>query len=78
VNVVYLSFTLQFGDIDEHFYESIEAMYQSALELLKKHNHCKKIFSTRVEEIVSNTRGMGWGFHDALEEIFEEYQSETS
>lgn len=42
-----VSFTIQFGDIDEHFYESIESMYQNALELLKKHNHCTPIFTVK-------------------------------
>ena len=73
-----VNFTNQFGDIDERFYASIESMYESTLQLLKKHNHCKEIYITRVEDIVSNTRNIGWGFHDTLSDIFEEYQSKTS
>lgn len=66
-------FTLQFGDIDERFYASIESMYQSALDLLKKHKKLEDLFFTRIEKIVKDTHGMGWGFHDTLKEIFETY-----
>ena len=73
-----VNFTIQFGDIDEGFYSSIESMYQSALDLLKKNKGMQKKFFTRIEKIVYNTRNMGWGFHDILNESFESYQNETS
>lgn len=68
-----VDFTLEFGDIDERFYMSIESMYESALKLLKKHQQCKHQFFTRVEQIVHNTRHMGWGFHDTLAATFHEH-----
>ena len=73
-----VNFTLQFGDIDEDFYSSIESMYQSALDLLKKHKGMQKKFFTRIEKIVCDTRNLGWGFHDILSESFEAYQNESS
>lgn len=69
-----VNFTLEFGDIDEGFYMSIESMYESALKLLQKHKEYKDAFFTRVEDIVHRTQGMGWGFHDTLEETFQEYR----
>lgn len=73
-----VNFTNQFGDIDEGFYASIESMYQSAIDLLKKNKDLKDLFFTRIEKMVSNSSHIGWGFHDTLEDIFEAYQSNAT
>ena len=67
-------FTNTFGDIDEHFYSSVESMYESVLDILKKHNQFKSQFFSRIEKIVHDTDGIGWGFHDNLEANFELYK----
>ena len=63
-----VKFTLEYGDIDEPFYISMETMFERALELTKKIDVLDK-YQDRSYKIVTNTCGMGWGFHDQLREI---------
>lgn len=58
-------FTLAYGDINEQFYNSLESTFVDSLRLMQKENILDK-FEDRVEKIVDDTRGMGWGFHDYL------------
>ena len=73
-----VNFTLEFGDIDERFYMSIEPMFESALKLLQKHPEYKDGFLERIEAIVHRTQGMGWGFHDTLHETFYTYYEDAA
>ncbi len=63
-----VKFTNEFGDIDETFYSSMETTYVAALKLMKKENLLNK-FDDRARKIVSDTRNIGWGFHDYLSEV---------
>ena len=63
-----VKFTNDFGDIDEGFYSSMESTYVSALKLMKKENLLNK-FADRAGKVVTNTSGIGWGFHDYLCEV---------
>ncbi|NQU83559.1 MAG: hypothetical protein HQ536_02510 [Parcubacteria group bacterium] len=67
-----VEFTNEYGDIDENFYLSMETIADNAAKLIQKHG-MEKIFSDRFEKIVRDTSGIGWGFHDELGEIYEEY-----
>jgi hypothetical protein len=67
-----IKFTNAYGDIDEPFYSSIESMYQRALEHLAK-NKLLELFEERCKQVVSNTRGIGWGFHDTLADLYQQY-----
>ena len=71
-------FTVDFGDIDEQFYSSLESMFQRILTVLKKEpaNLQEKYFS-RLEDVVSSARDIGWGYYDYISDIFSEYESET-
>jgi hypothetical protein len=60
-----VKFTNDFGDIDEGFYLSMETTYLGALTLMLKENLLEK-FADRAWKIVSDTSGIGWGFHDFL------------
>lgn len=73
-----VNFTLEFGDIDEPFYSSIESMYATALKLLQKHLEYKDDFLERVEAIIRRTEGMGWGFHETLHETFYSYYEDAA
>jgi hypothetical protein len=64
-------FTSEYGDIDEPFYISMESMYESALQWMEKHE-LKDVFHPRCKRIIDDTRNMGWGFHDTLQEIYHE------
>ncbi len=67
-----VEFTNDYGDIDENFYVSIEKAYVNALELIAKESVLEK-FKDRSEKIVSDTSGIGWGFHDYLGDVFYEF-----
>ena len=64
-----VKFTLDFGDINEPFYNSVAGMYYDACEFIAK-NGLNKFFKIRCEKIVDDTRDMGWGFHDELSQHF--------
>lgn len=71
-----VKYTLAYGDIDEPFYESIESVYEDSLDLIKENNLYKQ-FRTRCKKIMTDTNGMGWGFGDYIEELFEKYYKES-
>jgi hypothetical protein len=64
-------FTLTFGDIDERFYNSMESMYADIINQVNRDETGELFeeFEERLEAIVWNTRGVGWGFHDNLAEM---------
>ncbi len=69
-----VSFTLDFGDIDEPFYNSVEGVFSDGLQTLKR---CEpeivgKLLP-RFVNAVQKTDGMGWGFHDSLLDALESY-----
>jgi|SRR5690554_1915540 len=64
-----VQFTNEYGDIDENFYTSIENTYSNALELIDKNGLLDK-FESRAYKIVTDTDGIGWGFHDYLEDLY--------
>lgn len=66
-----VAYTNAYGDINEAFYNSMETMYLRAVEFIVKYN-LEDVFEARCKQIVSDTRNIGWGFHDALNEIFTE------
>jgi Family of unknown function (DUF6155) len=64
-----VKFTNAYGDIDEPFYNSMESMYEKAVELIVKHE-LQDDFRKRCQNIVSDTSGIGWGFHDGLSDTY--------
>lgn len=64
-------FTNEYGDIDEPFYNSMESMYEKAIEWIVK-NEMQDLFKERCKKIVEDTSGIGWGFHDGLSDIYSE------
>ena len=64
--------TLQYGDIDEAFYSSLESVFSDAIETITKTGNVEIIaeFCPRLERIVRDTSGIGWGFHDYLDDTF--------
>ncbi len=69
-----VSCTNEFGDIDEPFYNSMESMYETALKYVVK-EHLFVEFDNRLIDIVKDTRGIGWGFHDQLSYLYETYEA---
>ncbi len=71
--------TNKYGDIDERFYNSLESVYANAAELLTNTADAELIegFRPRMYQIVRQTSGIGWGFHDELNHIYyNEYPAE--
>jgi len=67
-------YTIDYGDIDENFYSSIEKTYCQALDLMKKEKLLNK-FEKRTYKVVSDTYGMGWSFHDNLDDLYSSFYS---
>ena len=65
-------YTNDYGDINENFYLSLEHMYADTLELLQREELLPR-FAPRLAKVVTDTDGIGWGFHDALAETYDEY-----
>lgn len=64
--------TLEFGDIDEPFYNSVENTYKNALKLIYD-KKLKDEFNDRAKKIVVDTIDCGWGFHDTLLDTYKDY-----
>ena len=65
-------FTLEYGDIDEPFYNSMESMYERVLKHVVTFK-IEELFRERLKAIVDDTEGMGLGFHDGLGDLYFEY-----
>ena len=67
------SFTVEYGDIDEEFYDALNLMYKRAIEkVLKLPAEQRGEFRDRLEEIMTSSSGIGWGYHDELRQDFDE------
>ena len=61
------SFTLDFGDIDEAFYDALNRMYRRAIEkVLGLPEEQRVEFQARLETIMTSSSNIGWGNHDML------------
>lgn len=64
--------TNTYGDIDEDFYTSLENAYAKALALMRQEKLLAQ-FAARTAQLVRDTKGIGWGFHDYLSEVRSEF-----
>lgn len=65
--------TLEYGDIDEGYYEAIEEWYDNAAQLIVILNGTGSEISTlveRMEKIYLSTDSIGWGYYDTLGDIY--------
>lgn len=61
------AFTIEFGDIDEEFYDALNLMYRRAIErILGLPEDQRDEFKKRLKVIVTSSAQMGWGYHDAI------------
>jgi hypothetical protein len=65
--------TNEYGDINEAFYNSLEGVFEDALTLINKIGNPEMIeaFRPRIKQVVVNTSGIGWGFHDFLSDVYD-------
>ncbi len=65
-------FTNDYGDIDGQFYNSIERMFNDALDYIFK-NNLESHFHKRSSLIADDSRNIGWGFGDEMISLFYEF-----
>ena len=65
-------FTVDYGDIDEGFYESLDAMFTQVVKRLQ-HSDQETIdrLLPRLKGIVRQAHGIGWGYYDAISDTLE-------
>lgn len=60
-------FTLDYGDIDEDFYDSLLEVYSQAInKVLTLPDHEQGNFRNRLKKIMLSSSCIGWGYHDGL------------
>lgn len=69
-------YTNKYGDIDERFYISMETSFGEVIDELNRRNDAKLItqFRPRLEKLIIDTEGIGWGYHDGLCDMIEELE----
>lgn len=66
--------TVEYGDIDEKFYYSLESMFEKALQTLSKSDkETIEEYLPRLQDIVKKAEGIGWGYYDTILELLYEY-----
>jgi len=59
--------TVNFGDIDEAFYDALNRMYRRTIDkVLTLPEELKNEFKDRLEAIMTSSSDIGWGYHDML------------
>lgn len=61
------SFTLEYGDINEPFYDALNLMYRKAIEKVLTLDRDEQIsFQEQLKDIMEAAEGIGWGYYDML------------
>lgn len=60
--------TNTYGDIHAAFYDSLLSVFDNAMDALARIDDmdARERFRPRINNIIRDTAGMGWGFHDGL------------
>ncbi|WP_228551164.1 DUF6155 family protein [Sporosarcina cascadiensis] len=64
-------FTVTYGDIDEAFYTNMENMFAQVIKTCESNEELYKAFHSRLRQVVSDSIGTGWGYHDILSDLYE-------
>lgn len=67
-------FTLEYGDIDEPFYNSIVSVYAEIVKGLNSQETDEwfSVFRPRMEKIITQAETVGWWFEENLADTYEE------
>lgn len=63
-------FTNTYGDIDERFYNSMLSMFDKVADECEKDELIYKKFEHRMNSVVEEAEGIGWGYYDGLAERY--------
>lgn len=63
-------FTNSYGDIDNKFYNSMISVFSQIIDACEKDEQLFELFNDRLYNIVEQSSGIGWGYADALEELY--------
>jgi len=67
-------FTAEYGDIDAGFYRSLCSMLDNILATLAKQpSDIRDRYIPRLEQVVTRSRNIGWGYHDYLSEQLDQF-----
>ncbi|WP_371366207.1 hypothetical protein SRRS_06650 [Sporomusa rhizae] len=67
-----IEFTNAYGDIDEKFYVKMAAMFEAAANYVNQED-LENTYQKRFWEMVDESSDIGWGFNEALMEIYYSY-----
>lgn len=67
-----VEFTLEYGDINEAFYNSLASGFEQACKIMQKEQLTTE-FRSYAQSMLSKTFGLGWGIHDDLKDIYDEF-----
>lgn len=68
------NFTCAFGDMDMPYYDSLISVFENVLKLTKQQDIDEmEPFIERLHDIVEKADGIGWGYYDSLDELFNEF-----
>jgi len=70
-------FTVDFGDIDENFYISLETMLENAIDFLLQSSKTGMLyeeFENRLRVLERASRKVGWGYGDVVNEMVTDLQ----
>ncbi|MDQ7004034.1 MAG: hypothetical protein Q9N67_03550 [Ghiorsea sp.] len=72
-------FTVEYGDIDEAFYSSLESMFEKITVILRQQPKViQDEYVFRLGSVVESAQDIGWGYYDCIDEIFEEFVDSIS
>lgn len=70
-------FTLDYGDINDSFYSSLQSMLDKILSALRKHpEEVNSRYLPRLRNVVESARGIGWGYYDYIRCELEDYEED--
>lgn len=66
-------YTLTFGDMWEQYYETLERNFGKAMDFIFMHGLLADFYE-RIEKMLHSVSDTGWGFYDALSDIYHQYR----
>lgn len=66
-------YTLEFGDMWEQFYTTLEGNFDKAMRFIFLNGLLANYYE-RIEKLIDNVSDCGWGFYDTLQDIYSEYR----